>query len=223
MEHKCYGPYERYVKRPLDCFLALVALIVFSPIIGITALIVKIKIGSPVFFSQERPGLIDPKTGKERIFRLYKFRSMTNEKDTEGNLLPDEKRLTKVGKVIRAASIDELPELINIIKGDMAVVGPRPLLVKYLPWYSEEQHKRHFVRPGLTGYAQAHGRNAVSWDEKFQMDVDYTERITFFGDAKIILATVKTVIKHEGISSVTSATMESFIEYCKSLGREQKE
>ena len=148
---------------------------------------------------------------------------MTNEKDTEGNLLPDEKRLTKVGKVIRAASIDELPELINIIKGDMAVVGPRPLLVKYLPWYSEEQHKRHFVRPGLTGYAQAHGRNAVSWDEKFQMDVDYTERITFFGDAKIILATVKTVIKHEGISSVTSATMESFIEYCKSLGREQKE
>lgn len=223
MEHKCYGPYERYVKRPLDCFLALVALIVFSPIIGITALIVKIKIGSPVFFSQERPGLIDPKTGKERIFRLYKFRSMTNEKDTEGNLLPDEKRLTKVGKAIRAASIDELPELINIIKGDMAVVGPRPLLVKYLPWYSEEQHKRHFVRPGLTGYAQAHGRNAVSWDEKFQMDVDYTERITFFGDAKIILATVKTVIKHEGISSVTSATMESFIEYCKSLGREQKE
>ena len=148
---------------------------------------------------------------------------MTNEKDTEGNLLPDEKRLTKVGKAIRAASIDELPELINIIKGDMAVVGPRPLLVKYLPWYSEEQHKRHFVRPGLTGYAQAHGRNAVSWDEKFQMDVDYTERITFFGDAKIILATVKTVIKHEGISSVTSATMESFIEYCKSLGREQKE
>ena len=223
MEHKCYGPYERYVKRPLDCFLALVALIVFSPIIGITALIVKIKIGSPVFFSQERPGLIDPKTGKERIFRLYKFRSMTNEQDTEGNLLPDEKRLTKVGKAIRAASIDELPELINIIKGDMAVVGPRPLLVKYLPWYSEEQHKRHFVRPGLTGYAQAHGRNAVSWDEKFQMDVDYTERITFFGDAKIILATVKTVIKHEGISSVTSATMESFIEYCKSLGREQKE
>ncbi len=223
MEHECYGPYERYVKRPLDCFLALVALIVFSPIIGITALIVKIKIGSPVFFSQERPGLIDPKTGKERIFRLYKFRSMTNEKDTEGNLLPDEKRLTKVGKAIRAASIDELPELINIIKGDMAVVGPRPLLVKYLPWYSEEQHKRHFVRPGLTGYAQAHGRNAVSWDEKFQMDVDYTERITFFGDAKIILATVKTVIKHEGISSVTSATMESFIEYCKSLGREQKE
>ena len=223
MEHECYGPYERYVKRPLDCFLALVALIVFSPIIGITALIVKIKIGSPVFFSQERPGLIDPKTGKERIFRLYKFRSMTNEKDTEGNLLPDEKRLTKVGKAIRAASIDELPELINIIKGDMAVVGPRPLLVKYLPWYSEEQHKRHFVRPGLTGYAQAHGRNAVSWDEKFQMDVDYTERITFFGDAKIKLATVKTVIKHEGISSVTSATMESFIEYCKSLGREQKE
>ena len=223
MEHECYGPYERYVKRPLDCFLALVALIVFSPIIGITALIVKIKIGSPVFFSQERPGLIDPKTGKERIFRLYKFRSMTNEKDTEGNLLPDEKRLTKVGKAIRAASIDELPELINIIKGDMAVVGPRPLLVKYLPWYSEEQHKRHFVRPGLTGYAQAHGRNAVSWDEKFQMDVDYTERITFFGDAKITLATVKTVIKHEGISSVTSATMESFIEYCKSLGREQKE
>ena len=128
-----------------------------------------------------------------------------------------------MGKAIRAASIDELPELINIIKGDMAVVGPRPLLVKYLPWYSEEQHKRHFVRPGLTGYAQAHGRNAVSWDEKFQMDVDYTERITFFGDAKIILATVKTVIKHEGISSVTSATMESFIEYCKSLGREQKE
>lgn len=223
MEHKCYGPYERYVKRPLDCFLASVALIVFSPVIGITALIVKIKIGSPVFFSQERPGLIDPKTGKERIFRLYKFRSMTNEKDTEGNLLPDEKRLTKVGKAIRAASIDELPELINIIKGDMAVVGPRPLLVKYLPWYSEEQHKRHFVRPGLTGYAQAHGRNAVSWDEKFQMDVDYTERITFLGDAKIILDTVKTVIKHEGINSVTSATMESFIEYCKSLGREQKE
>lgn len=223
MEHTYFGSYEKYIKRPLDCFLATVALIVLSPLIGITALIVKTRIGSPVFFLQERPGRIDSKTGKEKVFGLYKFRSMTNEKDTEGNLLPDEKRLTKVGKVIRAASIDELPELINIIKGDMAIVGPRPLLVKYLPWYSEEQRKRHLVRPGLTGYAQAHGRNAVNWDAKFQMDVDYTKRITFLGDVKIVLDTIKTVVKREGISSATSATMESFVDYCKSLGRNPKQ
>lgn len=217
MKHKPYGPYERFIKRPLDCILASVAFVVLSPVLGITAILVKKKLGSPVLFTQDRPGR------GEKIFKLYKFRTMTDEKDKNGNLMPDEVRLTAFGKKLRSTSLDELPELINIIKGDMAVVGPRPLLVKYLPYYTEEQHKRHSVRPGLTGYAQAHGRNTVDWDDKFAMDVDYANHITFKGDFTIILDTVKAVLKHEGISSETSATMEDFREYCESKGRVKNE
>ena len=213
MNHKPYSPYERFIKRPLDCFLAICAFVVLSPVIGITALLVRVKLGSPVLFKQNRPGR------NEQVFQLCKFRTMTDQRDAQGKLLPDEVRLTSFGKRLRSTSLDELPELLNIIKGNMAIVGPRPLLEKYLPWYTQEQHMRHSVRPGLTGYAQAHGRNALSWDEKFQMDVDYTQRITFWGDVRIILDTVRAVLKHDGISSATSATMEDFSEYCKSIGR----
>lgn len=213
MEHKPYGPYERFVKRPLDCFLAICAFVVLSPVIGITALLVRVKLGSPVLFRQDRPGR------NEKVFKLFKFRTMTDQRNAQGSLLPDEVRLTSFGKWLRSTSLDELPELLNIIRGDMAIVGPRPLLVKYLPWYTQEQRKRHSVRPGLTGYAQAHGRNALNWDDKFQMDVDYAGRITFMGDVKVILDTIRAVLKREGISSATSATMEDFSEYCKSIGR----
>ena len=211
--HKPYGPYEKYIKRPLDCFLATLALIVLSPVLGITALLVRTKLGSPILFTQERPGR------DERVFKLYKFRTMTDETDEHGVLLPDEIRLTQFGKTLRATSLDELPELINIIKGDMAVVGPRPLLVKYLPYYTKEQKHRHDVRPGLTGYAQVHGRNAVNWDDKFSMDVKYVSQITFLDDLKIILETVGKVFKREGISSSTSVTMEDYRDYCESIGR----
>ena len=211
--HKPYSSYERFIKRPLDAFLSTGALIVLSPIWITVAILVRIKLGSPVLFSQDRPGK------DEKIFKLHKFRTMTDKRDENGELLPDDVRLTAFGKKLRSTSLDELPELLNIIKGDMAVVGPRPLLVKYLPWYTDEQRKRHDVRPGLTGYAQAHGRNAVTWDDKFAMDVDYASHITFRGDAGIIMATVKSVFKHEGISSSTSATMEDFTDYCKSKGR----
>jgi len=211
--HKGNGFYEKFVKRPLDCFLATGALIVLSPVLLITTILVRVKLGSPVLFSQERPGL------DEKVFKLHKFRTMTDSKDGNGNSLPDEVRLTSFGKKLRSTSLDELPELLNIIKGEMAVVGPRPLLVKYLPYYTEEQHKRHSIRPGLTGYAQAHGRNEVSWDDKFAMDVEYASHVTFLGDARIFLDTVISVFKHEGISSSTSATMEDFTEYCKSIGR----
>ena len=213
MEHKPYGPYERFVKRPLDCFLAICAFVVLSPVIGITALLVRVKLGSPVLFRQDRPGR------NEKVFKLFKFRTMTDQRNAQGSLLPDEVRLTSFGKRLRSTSLDELPELLNIIRGDMAIVGPRPLLVKYLPWYTPEQRKRHSVRPGFTGYAQAHGRNALNWDDKFQMDVDYAGRITFMGDVRVILDTIRAVLKREGISSATSATMEDFSEYCKSIGR----
>jgi undecaprenyl phosphate N,N'-diacetylbacillosamine 1-phosphate transferase len=213
MLHQSFGSYQRFLKRPLDCFLAICAFIVLSPVLGITALLVRKKLGSPVLFSQERPGK------DEKIFRLFKFRTMTDERDADGELLPDEVRLTKFGKVLRSTSLDELPELINIIRGDMSLVGPRPLLVKYLPYYTEEQRQRHTVRPGLTGYAQVHGRNTVNWDVKFEMDVKYTSHITFLGDAKILLKTVGKVFKQEGISSETSATMEDFRDYCVSIGR----
>lgn len=209
MEHRPYGPYERFIKRPLDCFLAVFALIVLSPLLLVTAILVRVKLGSPVLFSQERPGK------DEKIFRLYKFRSMTDARDEKGELLPDKARLTAFGDFLRSTSVDELPELLNIIKGDMAVIGPRPLLVTYLPYYSEEQRRRHDVRPGLSGYAQVHGRNTLTWDDKFKMDVSYTKHITFLGDVKIVLDTFIKVFKREGISSETSATMESFIDYCK--------
>nr|WP_330391174.1 sugar transferase [Lachnoclostridium phocaeense] len=198
------GFYERYIKRLQDFLCALAAVVVLSPVMAVTALLVRLKLGSPVIFKQERPGL----NGK--VFTLYKFRTMTDEKDTEGNLLPDEVRLTKFGKMLRSTSLDELPELFNILKGDMSVVGPRPLLVRYLPLYNTHQARRHEVRPGFTGYAQVHGRNAISWEEKFDLDVEYVDHVTFVGDWKIILQTVRTVLKREGISSESSVTMEEF-------------
>ena len=196
--------YQRYIKRALDFLLALVAIIVLSPIMLIVAILVQTKLGSPVLFKQQRPGK------NEKIFNMYKFRTMTDQKDENGNLLPDEVRLTEFGKKLRSTSLDELPELFNIIKGDMSIVGPRPLLVRYLPLYNERQRHRHDVRPGFTGLAQVNGRNSISWEEKFEWDVRYVENITFFGDIKIILKTVKTVLTHEGISSDTSVTMEEF-------------
>lgn len=205
-EHRPYGPYEKYFKRPLDLLCGLAAVIVFAWLYLLVAVLVRFKLGSPVLFTQERPGR------DEKIFKLYKFRSMTDARDENGELLPDEVRLTKFGRMLRATSLDELPEAFNIIKGDMSVIGPRPLLVKYLPRYSPEQHRRHEVCPGLSGYAQVHGRNAVSWQEKFRMDVEYVDHITFLGDLKIIWDTVVTAfVKRDGISSETSATMEEFM------------
>ena len=196
--------YANYVKRILDLTLSLIAVILCSPIFLILFLLVRFKLGSPVLFTQERPGK------DEKIFRLYKFRTMTSQTDAQGELLPDEIRLTSFGKKLRATRLDELPELFNILKGDMSIVGPRPLLVKYLPLYNEEQRHRHDVRPGLTGQAQVHGRNAISWEEKFKHDVEYTRNVTFLNDCRIILATILKVIKKDGISSETSATMEEF-------------
>lgn len=205
MAHKVKGPYEKYIKRPLDCILATGALIVLSPVMGVTAIAVSRNLGKPVLFSQERPGK------DEKVFKLYKFRSMTDEKDASGEMLPDEVRLTNFGKLLRSTSLDELPELLNIIKGDMAIVGPRPLLVRYLPRYNEKQKRRHEVRPGLTGLAQVHGRNSVGWEEKFDWDVKYVDNVSFVEDIKIILMTIKSVLKKEGISSETSDTMEEFL------------
>lgn len=199
------GFYEKFVKRPQDFLCALAGILVLSPVILVTAVLVRTKLGSPVIFKQERPGL----DGK--VFRLYKFRTMTDAKDEAGNLLPDEVRLTAFGKKLRATSLDELPELFNILKGDMAVVGPRPLLVRYLPRYNAHQARRHEVRPGFTGYAQVNGRNSITWEEKFDKDVYYVDHVSFLGDWKIIFQTVGTVLKREGISSDTSATMEEFM------------
>ncbi len=199
------GFYEKYIKRPQDFLCALAAIIVLSPVMLITAILVKIKLGSPVIFTQDRPGL------HGKIFKLYKFRSMTDERDEHGNLLPDEVRLTSFGKKLRSSSLDELPELFNMLKGDMSVVGPRPLLVRYLERYNEHQARRHEVRPGFTGYAQVHGRNAISWEDKFNYDVEYVDHITFLGDWAIIFQTVGKVLKREGISSDTSVTMEEFM------------
>ena len=205
------GFYEKYVKRLLDIICSLIAITAFGWLYIIIAVAVRIKMGSPVLFRQPRPGMIDPRTGKERIFNMYKFRTMSDLRDENGELLPDEVRLGKFGKALRATSLDELPEVFNILNGDMSLIGPRPLLVRYLDRYSEEQHHRHDVRPGLTGYAQAHGRNDVSWENKFAMDVWYTKHVTFLTDMMIIRDTIKTVLKREGISSKTSATMEEFM------------
>ena len=192
--HKPYGPYERFIKRFLDAILSTGALIVFSPILLITAILVRIKLGSPVLFTQDRPGK------DERIFKLYKFRSMSNQRDENGQLLPDDVRLTKFGRILRSTSLDELPELINIIRGDMAVIGPRPLLVEYLPYYTEEEHHRHDVRPGLTGWAQVNGRNAIhSWEERFQYDLEYVNHVTFVMDLKVLSTTVIKVLKRSDI------------------------
>lgn len=202
------GFYEKYIKRLLDILCALAALIVFGWLYIIVAILVRIFMGSPVIFRQPRPGK------NEKTFDLYKFRTMRDSYDKDGKPLPDEVRLGKFGKLLRATSLDELPEAFNILKGDMSVVGPRPLLVKYLPYYTEEQHHRHDVRPGLSGYAQVRGRNTVSWEDKFAMDLKYIEHITFLGDLKIIFQTVlKAFVKQEGISSETSMTMDDFEEY----------
>ena len=200
-KHKPCGPYERFIKRPLDCLLATCAFIVFSPVIGMTAILVGIKLGSPVIFKQERPGK------DEKIFRLYKFRTMTDQRDAEGNLLPDDIRLTPFGKKLRSTSLDELPELLNIIKGDMALVGPRPLLVKYLPYYKEDERKRHSVRPGLTGLAQVNGRNNLGWDSRLNMDVEYVNNISFIGDLVIMGKTITKVLKHDDVVDAGSFSM----------------
>lgn len=192
--HKPHGPYERFVKRGLDAFLATGAIIIFSPVLLIVAVLVRVKLGSPVIFCQERPGK------DEKIFRLYKFRSMTDERDKEGELLPDEVRLTRFGRILRSTSLDELPELWNILKGDMSIVGPRPLLKQYLAYYREEEHERHAIRPGLTGYAQIHGRNYLMWDERVALDVQYVKRITFIGDLVIIFQTIVKVVKRADVA-----------------------
>lgn len=196
--------YQRYIKRAVDFLLALVAIIVLSPIMLIVTILVRTKLGSPVLFKQQRPGK------NEKIFNMYKFRTMTDERDENGELCSDEIRLTDFGKKLRSTSLDELPELFNILLGDMSIVGPRPLLVKYLPLYNDEQRKRHNARPGFTGLAQVNGRNSISWEEKFEWDVEYVENISFIGDLKIILKTFSVVLKKEGINSDSAVTMEEF-------------
>ena len=197
--------YKRFFKRPIDIFCALAAIIVFSWLYILVAILVRVKLGSPVLFKQARPGK------NEKIFYLYKFRTMTDEKDQDGNLLPDEVRLTKFGRLLRATSLDELPEAFNILKGDMSVIGPRPLLVKYLDEYNDFQKRRHEVRPGLSGLAQVNGRNAITWEQKFEYDVEYVDNITFCGDFKILCMTVwKAFAKRDGISAEGEATMGEF-------------
>lgn len=204
-KHKPYGPYERFVKRGLDAFLATGALIVLSPVLLITAILVRVKLGSPVLFTQERPG----RDG--RIFKLYKFRTMTDARDEHGELLPDEVRLTPFGKTLRSTSMDELPELVNIVKGDMSIIGPRPLLVQYLPYYTETEKHRHDVRPGLSGLAQVNGRNLVKWDQRLAYDVEYVKKITFMVDLKIVLKTIEKVIKHSDVA-VDTDTVETYLD-----------
>lgn len=198
--------YRKYIKRLLDFLLSLIALIILSPLMLIISILVRVKLGKPIIFKQERPGK------NEKIFTLYKFRTMTDERDDNGKLLSDEARLTKFGKLLRSTSMDELPELINIIKGDMSIVGPRPLLVEYLPYYTEKERHRHDVRPGLTGLAQINGRNNLSWEEKFKEDMEYVSKITFIKDVRIILKTVNKVFKREGIAQSENLTMSNLRE-----------
>ena len=197
MRHRPYGPYEKYIKRPLDCVLAAFALLILSPLLGVVALLVRVKLGAPVIFRQERPGR------NERIFRLYKFRSMTDARDEKGELLSDSDRLTPFGRRLRETSLDELPELWNVLKGDMAIVGPRPLVVEYLAVYTEEEHHRHDVRPGISGLAQVNGRNYLPWDARLALDVEYVKRITLIGDIRIVMQTIKQVIKETDVAPST--------------------
>ena len=197
--------YSSYGKRLLDVLLSIIALVCFSPILLVTAILVRVKLGSPVFFKQDRPGIIDSKTGKETIFPLYKFRSMTDERGADGNLLPDTVRLTNFGRILRSTSLDELPELLNILKGDMSVVGPRPLATIYLKYYTKREHRRHSVRPGLTGWAQVNGRNSLQWEQKFAYDLNYIDNLSFLLDLKIIFLTVKKVFIREGIGQAEEA------------------
>lgn len=196
--------YQKYIKRLLDIIISFTALVILSPVLLIVAVLVRIKLGSPVIFHQDRPGY------HEKVFKLCKFRSMTDARDENGNLLPDEVRLTKFGKALRATSLDELPELWNILKGDMSLIGPRPLLVKYLPLYNEFQRHRHDVKPGLTGWAQVNGRNTISWEQRFEYDVYYVNHISFWMDVKILFQTVAVVFRHNDVNSATDATMEAF-------------
>jgi lipopolysaccharide/colanic/teichoic acid biosynthesis glycosyltransferase len=203
--------YAKYFKRVLDLFFSVAALIILLPLLLVLTIVGAVAMRGNPFFTQLRPGKIDPKTGREKIFRLVKFRTMSNKKDKEGKLLPDELRLNKYGRILRSTSLDELPELWNILKGDMSFVGPRPLLVEYLPRYSTEQRRRHNVRPGLTGLAQVNGRNGIDWGKRFEYDVQYTDNITFIGDLKIVFQTIVKLFKREGITSSTSVTMEEFM------------
>ncbi len=205
-QHKPYGPYEKYFKRVLDVFCGLAALLVFWWLYIIVAVLVRIKLGSPVLFKQERPGK------NEEIFKLYKFRTMTDARDENGNLLPDEVRLTKFGRALRATSLDELPEVFNILKGEMSLVGPRPLTIQYLPYYSEEERHRHDVRPGLSGLAQVNGRNFIDWDHRLAFDVQYVKKITFIGDLRIILQTALKFVKKEDIAVDTNKVELNFAE-----------
>lgn len=202
--HKPYGPYERFFKRPIDILCALAAIIVFSWLYVIVAVLVRIKLGSPVLFTQDRPGK------DEKIFKLYKFRTMTDARDENGNLLPDDVRLTKFGKFLRSTSLDELPEAFNILKGDMSVIGPRPLLVEYLPYYTKEERLRHAVRPGLSGWAQVNGRNNVDWDQRLQYDIQYVKRITLRKDIEIICLSAKKMITRSDIAEDTNAVEGNF-------------
>lgn len=204
MEVSKGGIYRRFVKRPMDFILSLIAIVVLSPVLLTVAILVRMKLGSPVVFMQKRPGL------NEKIFTLYKFRTMTDEKDDNGELLLDSFRLTRFGKFLRSTSLDELPELFNILSGDMSIIGPRPLLAQYLCLYNEHQKRRHEVSPGLSGLAQVSGRNSISWEDKFNLDVKYVDSVSFIGDWKIIFLTFKKVFVKEGISSNTAATMEPF-------------
>ena len=203
--------YNNIIKRLLDILISGIALVILAIPMAILALIIRSRLGSPVIFHQDRPGRKDPKTGQEKIFRLYKFRSMTDARDADGNLLPDEQRLPDFGKKLRATSLDELPELWNIFKGDMSLVGPRPLMPQYLPRYTEEQRHRHDVRPGLTGLAQVNGRNATTWEQRFKYDVEYVSNVSLINDVKIIFKTVKVVLRHEGINNENAATMTEFM------------
>ncbi len=216
MSHTPYGPYEKYIKRPLDCALAACALLLLSPVIGVIALLVRIKLGAPVIFHQRRPGR------NERVFNLCKFRTMTDARDEKGELLSDSERLTPFGRRLRETSLDELPELWNVLKGDMSLIGPRPLLVQYLPAYTARERRRHDVRPGITGLAQVNGRNFLSWDRRLELDVEYTERITFRGDLKILAMTLWKVVRKEDVASSTEEIDEGCLDEIRGVARKNE-